>query len=176
MLKTTITHFITKTDIRTRVFALAVALMVTVTAGICLASGADQDIQCWVLCKPGDYVNLRMSASKSSTIVGYMECGDPFTTDGTTRNGFVKVLDAGNCESWIYSGFVVMEKPTAVFENCRVNAKNRVACRRWVNGPQVASKPWLVNGSVVSVFYVAGEWAVTNRGYIRREWLEVDPK
>ena len=46
---------------------------------------------------------------------------------------------------------------------------------RWVDGPQVARSPWLRNGSSVQVFYIAGDWAVTSRGYIRTEWLEVDP-
>ena len=66
-----------------------------------------------------------------------------------------------------------------VGENYVCVAKSRVACRRWVNGPQIEDngRPrWLVNGSNVSVFYIAEGWAVTSRGYIQSEWLEVDPE
>ena len=35
---------------------------------------------------------------------------------------------------------------------------------------------WLVNGSTVEVFYTAEGWACTSRGYIKSEWLEVDPE
>ena len=132
-------------------------------------------IDCWVLCKPGDYVNLRMWASKSAEIVGYLECGDRFQTDGKTKDGFIHVLDAGDCDCWIYSGYVVTEEPKPVFQVYVCVAKNRVACRRWVDGPQIQGTGWLRNGSTVDVFYVAGDWAITSRGYIRAEWLEVDP-
>lgn len=54
-------------------------------------------------------------------------------------------------------------------------AKNRVACRKWMNGPKTAT-PWLRNGSTVQVFFIAGDWAITSRGYIRSEWLEADPQ
>ena len=137
-----------------------------------------EDLKCWALCQPGDRVNLRLRPDKDSTEVGWLECGDSFHTDGTSRNGWIRVLDAGECECWIYSGYVVTDEPVETFENYVCVARNRVACRRWVDGPQIRINgrlSWLKNGSDVSVFYIAGEWAVTSRGYIKAEWLEVDP-
>ena len=128
----------------------------------------------WVLCQPGDYINVRMEPDKRSMAVGYLECGDSFETDGTCRNGFVRVMGIGETEGWIYAGYVVFEEPETVFENYACVARNRVACRRWVDGPQIKGRlGWLHTGSEVSVFYVAGGWAVTSRGFIRAEWLEV---
>ena len=133
---------------------------------------------CWALCQPGDHVNLRIDPKKDSASVGWLECGDSFQTDGESINGWLRVLDAGECECWIYSGYVIEEQPEKIGENYVCVARDRVACRRWVDGPQIRINghlSWLKNGSTVSVFYIAGDWAVTSRGYIRAEWLEVDP-
>lgn len=131
---------------------------------------------CWALCKPKGRVNLRIDPKKESKSVGWLECGDSFLTDGETRNGWLHVLDAGECDCWIYTGYVAVEEPVRVEEPYVCVAKKWVACRRWVNGPQIKGKRgWLHNGSNVNVFYIAGEWAVTDRGYIRSEWLEADP-
>ena len=138
----------------------------------------DTTITCWALCQPGDHVNLRREPKKDSAEVGWLECGDSFQTDGESRNGWIRVLDAGDCECWIYSGYVIEEQPEKVGENYVCVARDRVACRRWVDGPQIRINghlSWLKNGSTVSVFYIAGDWAVTSRGYIKAEWLEVDP-
>ena len=153
---------------------IVVALIVL--AVVLFAARAEETtIRCWVMCQPGDRVNLRMGPSKNSRSVGWLECGDGFQTDGESRNGWIRVLDAGDCECWIYCGYVVTEEPEAVFENYVVVAKNKLACRRWVDGPQVTGREWLKNGTSVQVFYTAEGWAVTNLGYMKTEWLEVDP-
>ena len=156
------------------IFAAAVIAAVVIFA--CRAE--ETTVTCWVLCQPEDHVNLRMEPRKGngSRIVGWLECGDSFQTDGTSKDGWIRVLDRGDCECWIYCGYVVTEKPEPVYENYVCVAKKWVACRRWVDGPQIDGRlGWLRNGSDVSVFYIAGDWAVTSRGYIRSEWLEVDP-
>lgn len=155
---------------------LAALIIAAVIIFACRAE--DTTITCWALCQPGDHVNLRVKPDKDSSECGWLECGDEFQTDGESRNGWIRVLDAGDCECWIYSGYVVTEQPETVGENYVCVARDRVACRRWVDGPQIRIRghlSWLRNGSTVSVFYIAGEWAVTSRGYIKAEWLEVDP-
>lgn len=140
---------------------------------------AEQTLTCWVMCQPGDHVNLRMEPTKDSKCVGWLECGDSFETDAGNKNGWIRVLNRGECECWIYCGYVVTEEPEAIGENYVCVARNRVACRRWVNGPQIEDngrRRWVVNGSNVGVFYMAEGWAVTSRGYIQSEWLEVDPE
>ena len=140
---------------------------------------AEQTLTCWVMCQPGDHVNLRMEPTKDSKCVGWLECGDSFETDTGNKNGWIRVLNRGECECWIYCGYVVTEEPEAIGENYVCVARNRVACRRWVNGPQIEDngrRRWVVNGSNVGVFYMAEGWAVTSRGYIQSEWLEVDPE
>ena len=158
---------------RVLIWILAILMTVTVTVG----SAEDGETEkVWILCSPTDYVNLRMQPSKRSAKTGFVECGDAFTTSGKKRNGFLQVLDVGECACWVHAGYVVTEEPVVVNEYYCVVAKTRVACRRWVNGPRIAGRRgWLNNGSRVKVYSIGGGWAVTSRGFIQSEWLEVDP-
>lgn len=132
----------------------------------------------WVICKPGDFVNVRREPAKNSEAVGYLEAGDEFRTDGTVKNGFLKVTPFGeNGAGWIFAGFVSEERPEKDGGQYVCTAKKRVACRRWANGPRIRGRAgWLYNGGNVRVYYRTGEWSVTSRGYIRSEWLEADPE
>lgn len=154
---------------------LAAGVFFTHYTGI-RARAEEKEVQCWVMCKPGGYVNLRMWASKGATEVGRLDCGDTFTTDGKTKDGFVHCLDKGDADCWIWAGNVVFEEPEIIGEQYVVVARNRVACRRWIDGPQIADKPWIMNGTNVDVFVIADGWACTSRGYIQSEWLEADPE
>lgn len=146
---------------------------VIMAAVIIFACRAEETEKRWVLCQTGSRVNLRIGPSDGNSSVGWLEIGDDFTTDGEERNGWIRVLDRGECECWIFSGYVVEEKPEAIGETMYVAAKKQLACRRWVNGPQVAGRKWLKNGREIQVFYIADGWAVTNLGYVEAEWLEV---
>jgi hypothetical protein len=156
------------------IFTGALVILIAV-AWLSFGQAADQTFTCWTLCQPGDHVNLRMEPKKDSKSVGFLECGDSFETDGENRNGWFRVLNRGECECWIYCGYVVTEQPEEVNENYVVVARDKLACRRWVNGPQIEGRKWLKNGTNVQVFYIAEGWAVTNLGYMQTEWLEVDP-
>lgn len=157
---------------------LIVFAAVVILGAIAIAAEAEGDtITCWILCKPGAQVNARRTPDKRGQIVGFLEVGDEFRTTGESRNGYIRAIGIGEAgEAWIYCGYVVTEKPEKAGENYVCVAKNRVACRRWVNGPQIDGRAgWLKNGSNVQVFYRTEEWCVTSRGYIRTEWLEEAP-
>lgn len=156
------------------VFALACAVMVLAGYMIGTAGASDEPITCWIMCKPGTQVNARRTPDTRGEVVGWLEAGDEFRTDGVSKNGWIRAIGIGEYgEAWIYCGYVVTEKPEKIGEKYECTANRRVACRRWLNGPQVEKTPWLKRGSTVDVFYMADGWAVTNRGYIRAEWLEV---
>ena len=156
---------------------LAIAVGLWIGTSVCKAA-EEQPISCWILCKPGSQVNIRRTPGKDGIIDGFLEACDTFKTDGTTRNGFVKALNVGENETgWVYAGFVVTDKPELSGERYVCVARNRAACRRWCDGPQITGRiGWLYNGSNVQVFFRSNEWCVTSRGYIKTEWLEVDPE
>ena len=171
-------------------FILMVLLIAIIVAGIaylvCSAANAasveNTMVKCWIMCKPGkpgecSYVYAHRTPDKRSEIVGRLDFGDYFMTDAESKNGFIWADGIGEYgEAWIYCGYVVTEEPKIVNEQYVCVAKTRVACRRWMGGPKVEKTPWLTNGSNVFVYAIADGWAVTNRGYIKSEWLEVDPE
>ena len=159
-------------------FIVFIALIIVATVALTLSfcKGEEQLVTVYTLCKPGSQVIVRRTPAKNAMEVGYLEVGDSFLTDGSSSNGYIRCYGIGEYgEGWVYCGFVTEYEPEPVFETYCCVAKTRVACRRWMNGPKT-DRPWLVNGSDVQVFYIAGDWACTSRGYIKAEYLEVDPQ
>ena len=156
---------------------IALIIVATVALTVTFCKGEEALVNVYTLCKPGSQVTVRRTPSKSGQEVGYLEVGDSFLTDGSSSNGYIRCYGIGEYgEGWVYCGYVTEYEPEPVFQTYCCVAKNRVACRRWMNGPKVEHSPWLVNGSDVQVFYIAGDWACTSRGYIKAEYLEVDPQ
>ena len=169
------TRYCTTNNNKKIVLAVACAVVLLIGYLIGTACASDAPISCWVLCKPGAQVNVRRTPDKGGQVVGFLEVGDEFKTSGESRNGWIRVKGIGEYgEAWIYCGFVVTEKPELIGETYVCVAKNRVAIRKWVNGPQLTDRPWLKNGSTVQVFHIADGWACTSAGYIKAEWLEED--
>lgn len=154
-------------------FAL-IAFLILVLVDPAFARAEETEV--WILMKPGDYVNVRIEPRKKSQVIGFLDAGDGCWTDGRTKDGFLHVYGVGECDGWVYKWYVVTEKPEIVNEYYIVAAKKRVLCRRGVSGPRVKGRlGWMKNGTRVKVYCIAGEWAITSRGYVRSEWLEVDP-
>ena len=122
----------------------------------------------WVL--SSTYVNIRMGASKKAPIVGQLDPGDDLEIDGKVDGWFAHIV--APVDGWIHSGYLTFSKPKQVNQTYTVTAKKRLMCRRWIDGPKVAEKPYLINGSEVKVLWISSEWACTNRGYLKSEWLE----
>ena len=156
---------------------IAIIVVITIALTVSFCKGEDALVMCWVMCKPGNYVNVRRVPSKTGMEVGYLDAGDWFMTDAVSADGFLRCYDIGEYgEGWVYCGYVVTEEPEAAMDTYVCCAPKRVACRRWMNGPQVSGSPWLTNLSTVYVYYIADGWACTNQGYIQAEYLEVSPQ
>ena len=165
-----------------KIVAFFLLVIVLILIGIGIGSycrGEDQLITCYAICKPGSHVNIHMTPSESGTVTGYLECGDGFLTDAEAKDGWIPCYGVGE-GGWVYVGYVSTEPVRKVGEQYVCVAKKQVACRRWCNGPQIKDskgrKQWLKNGQNVDVFCIGDTWACTSRGYIRAEWLEVDPR
>ena len=136
------------------------------------ARGED-DIECWILCQPDSYVNIRLNPKKKSIEVGRLECGDPIFTDGKTKNGFLHVygftFEVG--EGWVHKGYVVYDEPfKPVQYDTTVNSNGRVAARRTINGQR---RCWLKDGQAIKVYMASEEWSVTNKGFVKTKFLNL---
>lgn len=154
--------------------ALRVILAAVIIAAVIIFACRAEDVYAkgWILCE--DYVQIRQWASRDATSIGQLDPGDEIEIDGKTENGWAHIVSP--CDGWVHAGYITFSEPEKVGDWMSVNAKKRVACRRWAQGPQIEDngrKRWLVNGSEVQVLWMSKEWAVTSRGYIESEWLEV---
>ena len=124
----------------------------------------------WILCK--SYVVIRMWPSRNATDIGQLDPCDRIEIDGKTKDGYAHIVSP--CDGWVHAGYITFSQPQQVNATGIVTAKKRVAARRWCDGPQVAEKPWLITGSEVKIYWMSDDWALTNRGYVKAEYLEVD--
>jgi hypothetical protein len=150
---------------------VAMVLAVVCVTLVFTVAGAEEDFgdeKVWVLCNPKSFVNIRENSSGRSKVAGRAECGDCFITDGVRRKGFLHVkapVEAG--DAWISERYIVHEEPVLVNETRKIESTGRVAGRMYVGGKR---SRWLRNGDEVKVYWMA-EWAITNRGFIRSEYI-----
>ena len=162
---------------REKIAAFFLLVIVLLLIGAIIGSYCHSEEQlatCWIMCKPGSTVTIREKPDKESAVHGRLDCGDSFQTDGEMKDGWISCC-AGE-GGWVYLGYVVTEKPQKIGERYVCVAIKQAACRRWMAGPQIEKRPWIRNGEFCEVFCMADGWAVTSRGYIRSEWLEVSPE
>jgi hypothetical protein len=145
--------------------------LIVVVAVCLIMGGACAEDNVWALCK--SYVNLRESPSKKAQVVGYLDSGDGAETDGVIRDGWLHIISptTESGDSWVNLAYMVDTQPERIDGYAHVVSNGRVAIRTTVNGKRRA---WANPGDKVEVLLISGEWALTNRGYIKSEYLEVE--
>ena len=126
----------------------------------------------WVLCQPDSYVNIRAVASGRSKIEGYALCGDSLETDGKTQRGFLHIyapIEA--CDGWVSLGYIVWNEPHAVNAQYYICSPYRVAIRKTIGGER---RKWAYALDELQVYWMSTEWSVTNKGFVKTEYLEED--
>ncbi len=130
----------------------------------------EEIIQIWIVCQPDSFVNIRAFPNGRSESVGRLDSGDSVYTDGNTKRGFLHVyasIEPG--EGWVHKGYVVYDEPVKPEQQeYTVQSKGRVACRRSAGGTR---RCWVRNGDPVRVYYISDEWSITNKGFIKTEFL-----
>jgi len=125
----------------------------------------------YVMCM--DRVNVRLGASSRSDDVGWLEPGDVVYPDGKKKNGFVHCeipsLEAG--EGWIHKGYLVYEQPEKMNRTGIVSSRSKVQARKNVDGKRTR---WLKPGGEVRVYWWTSEWCLTNCGYVKTDFIELD--
>ena len=151
------------------VTAIAMLVAIIILFG-CAAAGAEENAG-YVICAPGDYVNVRSGPGSKYESIGRFETGDRVTLDGKKRNGFLHCvgLSLEKSDGWIHSGYVIGSKPVSVNRNARITSNGRLAARKNVNGKRTR---WLKPDAIVTVYVWSDEWCVTNCGYIQSQYLE----
>ena len=126
----------------------------------------------FVICMPGDYVNVRPFPSTKNERIGYLDPGEMVYLDGKKKNGFVHCvgMHTESGEGWVYKGYLVDEEPERMNQKASVNSKGRLAARRSINGKR---RKWLQPQDIVRVYYWTDEWALTDSGYVKSKYLDL---
>lgn len=134
-------------------------------------SHAEEQI-CWILCQPDSWVYARMNPKKKSTELGRLECGEMVYTDGITKNGFIHVYDLNFelSEGWVSKGYIVYDEPRKPETiETQIKSNGRVQARKTINGKR---RCWVKNGQSIKVYMISKEWSVTNKGFIKTEYID----
>ena len=147
------------------------ALILLVSCLFAILAGCADEVEYYVICNPKSYVCVRNAPKKSGAEEGRFDCGDYVISDCIEKNGYLHIPGGFEGDGWIYKGNLVPDQPVIEKQTMRVNSNWNVICRRSVNGKKIGT---LSNGDTVTVYAHSSEWAVTDKGYIRVEFLEVD--
>ena len=151
---------------------LSILLLIALVSCINTAFSASDDADVYfIICEPKSDVNVRISPDMHSAIVGTKFFGDEVIVD-KEKNGFVHItnLNSEYSEGWVYKGLITEDQPTQTNSRAVIVSDARVAGRKYVNGKIIR---WLNNGTEVNVFAVSEEWCVTDKGYIKTEFLKI---
>ena len=132
--------------------------------------------ECYILCNPSDYINIRMTPSSNGVVVGRFDCGDSFETDWKTRKDkkgktWVHVINMHleSTDAWVCKNFV-QETPVVIgTDYITVDKNGRTAVRKYPNGKV---RKWVENGDELRMLARSDEWAFTTYGYIRLDCVE----
>ena len=135
------------------------------------ACAEDGTWNCWVVCQPDSWVSVRTRPSLGSSVIGRVLDGQKLTADAWTENGWYHITDLPleESEGWVCMDYLSDQEPTYCDgETWTVEANGRVAVREGMGGQR---KMWLVPGQQVEVYMLADEWAVTEYGFVKTEYL-----
>ena len=122
------------------------------------------------------YVNVRESASTKGKIGGYLDFGWEVTVtdEKTDHSGTVWYRIDGITEQgygYVCANYLIPNEPTKVNAKAKVNSNGRVKLYSRVNGKR---KGWAKPGQVLNVKIKSDSWCLTDKGYIRSEYLAFD--
>ena len=134
---------------------------------------AEEPVIMWCI-SSDTYVNVREAPSTKSKVGGRLDFGDAVEVTGSERDGsgtlwyrVSGVTERGH--GWVCSYYLIDSEPAKTAKKATVCASGRVAVYKRVNG---ARKTWAKAGSTVTVTIESAEWCLTDRGWIRAEYLE----
>lgn len=162
--------------IRTALQIAGIVLMVLAIIAVVNWFGsaiAEQETESrWVVCMPGDGVNVRPLPNKHADPTSILEPGREIQITGKPRNGYVHCvgLASETCEGWVSEKYLVNSPVVFTDKDAVVISKGRLAVRKCIGGKRTR---WLKPGDVVRVYLWSAEWCVTDVGYVQTRFLEL---
>ena len=126
----------------------------------------------WALCQPDSYLNIREEPKKGANICGWLYLGDRVETDGKVKNGYLHIIRASTetGDGWVAARYLMEIPPKVQTVTGTIESKSRVAARSQPGGKR---NRWMKPGDKVTVYAFGSEWTVTDRGFIRSEFVAI---
>lgn len=140
---------------------------------IALSCAHANSVTMYVLCSPAGEVNIRDRPSSKGEYEGYLTLGDTVTVENTKTDNigrewcFCAGLGVEAGEGWVCAGYLVSDPINAIEYNGIIDASGRVAAYNYIGG----ERHWLKVGTSITVYATGGEWAFTDYGYVRSEYI-----
>lgn len=163
-----------KNDRETLLLIVAFALLVFIIMfNIIKAIGEEEYTDAYIFCQPGSAVSVRENPRKTSFAGGELTIGDVVHLDGKKRNGYYHCVNMANetGDGWVSCKYIVFDEPVYINREATVISKGRLAARNTINGKV---KRWLKPQSTLTVYYMTEEWCVTDKGYVKTKYMELD--
>lgn len=145
-------------------------------AVLLFSSACAEESSCWVICqdqdgRPGEVI-IRERPTRKSAEAGAAVAGTRLRTDWQESGNWIHLVDLNNetGEGWICKDYIVFDEPVRLELEGAIRGTGRVACRKSIDGEL---KRWAKPGQVLTVYWISSEWAVTDLGYIRSEYVGV---
>lgn len=153
------------------ILVLLIVSMVFIVEGVSI--GEELYSEAYVICQPNDFVNVRERPSSRSEVVGRYETGDKVFLDGREKGGFSHIVHTGleTEDAWICTAYLVDDKPEWLNQSATVVSKGRLAARKNIDGKR---RCWLRNGDGIKVYWFSNEWCVTDKGFVRTDFIDLD--
>lgn len=151
----------------------AIAALIVLIITLLSTAFAEEDMVRYILCNPSitNHVAVRRSPKRKSEEIGRLDCGDMIYTDGKTKNNYLHIYGITEYgEGWVHLGYIVNDAP--IIERCNgyIAGNGRVKARRYIGGRR---NYWLKLGDDVKIYARSEEWAVTNKGFVKMEYLDI---
>lgn len=148
-----------------------IIVIVILAALLISTAAAEKPTEAWVMCQPDSQVNVRANPKNGSEVVAYAFPGDRIELSGKKKGRWYHCFiscEAG--EGWIRSDFLSFYEPE-IYPDGKVfvTTHGKLYARRSIGGTK---RMTLKKGVKVTVYMMAAEWSVTDKGYIMTEFLE----
>ena len=167
-----------RTALEIALIALAVLAIIYAFRSLGISEAFAEDVYpgneyetAYVICMPGDNVNVRPFPSTAHERSGYLEPGEMVYMDGKKKNGFVHCVGTHteSGEGWVFKGYLVPDPPERMNQKAVITSNGRLAARKYINGKR---KKWLKPQAIVTVYYWTDEWSLTDCGYVKSKYLD----
>jgi hypothetical protein len=156
------------------VFVLGVFLGVALACVAYIGSASAETVpeERWAICQPDSYLNIREKPKKTANIGGWLYLGDRVETDGKMQNGYLHIVNASteSGDGWVAARYLMEDQPTVETVSGVIDSKGRVAARIQPDGKR---NRWMKPGDVITIYAHGSEWTVTNRGFIKSEYIAI---